>query len=199
MKTVGRLQRHGFRRRRGGARRRRRDRVSGSGRCGRPRAALAVLVVLWTLALLLRRRFPFAAPVLGLLFLYVTVALRIETPSRAWTRARSRCCSRSGRPALRTEARQAAAAVAIGCATVAVLIERDLQIESSDGIEEVLLGVASPWRRLCWSGGRGGRRRWRSGRSGSSASARSASARRSPRSGGGSRAICTTWSPTAWG
>ncbi len=139
MKTVGRLQRHGF------------DAavvalalVAGIevwvGPVRAPRAALAVMVMLWTLALLLRRRFPFAAPVF-VFFLYATVSFADRDAVSSLDTGAFTLLLAFWAAGAQEEARQAVASVAIGCATVAVLIERDLWIEPSDGIEEVILGV----------------------------------------------------------
>jgi signal transduction histidine kinase len=139
MKTAGRLQRHAF------------DAAVvalalaaqievWAGPVRAPRGALAAIVVLWTLALLLRRRFPFAAPVF-VFFLCATVSgTDREAVSSVDTTAFALLLAFWAVGA-QQEARRAAAGVAIGCATVAVLVERDLRIDSSEGIEVVILGA----------------------------------------------------------
>jgi signal transduction histidine kinase len=105
-----------------------------------PPGALAVMVVLWALALLLRRRFPFAAPVF-VFFLYGTVSFADRDAVSSLDTGAFMLLLAFWAVGAQQEARQAAAGVAIGCATVAVLIERDLRIEASNGIEEAILGA----------------------------------------------------------
>jgi signal transduction histidine kinase len=139
MKTAGRVQRHGF------------EAVVVAlalaaqvevwvGPVLAPREALAVVVVLWTLALLMRRRFPFASPVL-VFFLYAAVSFADRDAVSSLDTGAFTLLLAFWAVGAQEESRQAAAGVAIGCATVAVLIERDLQIDPSNGVEEVMLGV----------------------------------------------------------
>jgi signal transduction histidine kinase len=97
-------------------------------------------VVVWALALLLRRHFPFAAPVF-VFVLYGTVSFADRDAVSSLDTGAFMLLLAFWAVGAQQEARQAAAGVAIGCATVAVLIERDLRIEASDGIGEVALGA----------------------------------------------------------
>src|SRR5215211_7200585 len=106
-----------------------------------PRGALAALVVLWTLGLLLRRRFPFAAPVFVFSLCATASFVDREAVSSLDTGAFALLLAFWAVGA-QDEARQAAAGVAIGGATVAVLIERDLRVDPSEGIQEVIAGAA---------------------------------------------------------
>jgi signal transduction histidine kinase len=106
-----------------------------------PRGALAALVVLWTLGLLLRRRFPFAAPVFVFSLCATASFVDREAVSSLDTGAFALLLAFWAVGA-QDEARQAAAGVAIGGATVAVVIERDLRIDPSEGIQEVIAGAA---------------------------------------------------------
>jgi signal transduction histidine kinase len=105
-----------------------------------PRGVLAAIVVLWTLALLLRRRFPFAAPVF-IFFLYATVSLADREALSSLDTGAFMLLLAFWAVGAQAEARQAAAGVAIGCAAVAVVIERDLRIDPSEGIEVVIAGA----------------------------------------------------------
>jgi signal transduction histidine kinase len=105
-----------------------------------PRGALSAIVVLWTVALLLRRRFPFAAPVFVFLLLATVSFADREAVSSLDTSAFALLLAFCAVGA-QEEARQATAGVAIGCATVAVIIERDPRIEPSEGIQEVIAGA----------------------------------------------------------
>ena len=106
-----------------------------------PRGALAAIVVLWTLALLLRRRFPFAAPVFVFL-LYATVSFADRDAISSLDTGAFALLLAFWAVGAQAEARQAAAGVAIGCAAVAVLIERDLRLDPAEGIQEVIAGAA---------------------------------------------------------
>jgi integral membrane sensor domain MASE1 len=93
-----------------------------------PRGALAAIVALWTLALMLRRRFPFAAPVF-VFVLYVAVSFSDREAVSSLDTGAFALLLAFWAAGAQPEARQAAAGVAMGCATVAVVIERDLRID----------------------------------------------------------------------
>ena len=104
-----------------------------------PRGALAAIVVLWTPALLLRRRFPFAAPVF-VFFVFATVSFADREAVSSVDMSAFALLLAFWAVGAQQEARQAGAGVAIGCATVAVLIERDLRLDASEGIQLVTFG-----------------------------------------------------------
>ena len=68
-----------------------------------PTWVLAPGVLLYTLPLLFRRRFPFLAPVF-VFGVHIAISFADPQPRAAWTPGRSRCCSRSGRWAPATTA-----------------------------------------------------------------------------------------------
>jgi len=139
MKTAGRLQRHAF------------DAVVVALALGAqieiwagpvlaPRGALAAIVVLWTLALLSRRRFPFEAPVF-VFFLYATASFADREAVSSLDTGAFALLLAFWAVGAQEEPGQAAAGVAIGCATVALVVERDLWIDPSEGIQEVIAGA----------------------------------------------------------
>ena len=98
-----------------------------------PRAALVPIVLLATLPLLARRRFPFAAPVCVFGAYGALAAVDRAAVSSLDTNTFTLLLAFWAAGA-QHEARQAVAGVAIGCASLAVLVERDARIEPSDGI-----------------------------------------------------------------
>jgi signal transduction histidine kinase len=105
-----------------------------------PREALAPIMLLATLPLLLRGRFPFAAPVCVFgLYAALSGADR-EAVSSLDTNTFTLLLAFWAIGA-QDEARQAVAGVAIGGASIAVLVERDVRIEPADAIGVVIAGA----------------------------------------------------------
>jgi hypothetical protein len=98
-----------------------------------PREALVPIMLLATLPLLLRGRFPFAAPVWVFGVYAALSAVDREAVSSLDTNAFTLLLAFWAVGA-QDEARQAVAGVAIGCASIAVLVERDVRIEPADAI-----------------------------------------------------------------
>ncbi|MGH3105176.1 MAG: DUF7134 domain-containing protein [Gaiellaceae bacterium] len=156
-----------------------------------PKLAVVPGMLLATLPLLLRRRFPFAAPacVFGAL-----AAMTLADPSAT-----------AGSPTLalavflafwsvgaHAEPRQAAAGLAIGFAAIIVVTERDPGVEYAETGAFFLVG-AGVWLAALALQRRGRHATsWRRARHDSRASAKSGSGPRWPRNGAGSRATCTT-------
>jgi signal transduction histidine kinase len=110
---------------------------------GVPGAPLAVSLAtaLWTLPLLLRRRFPFAAPVFAFA---VQIGASFIDPTAFGSEA-------TGLVALlvtfwvvgaQDHASQAIAGAAIGCATLVVIAERDARVDMSGAIFVMVMGAA---------------------------------------------------------
>jgi len=106
-----------------------------------PRLAVMVATALWTLPLLLRHRFPFAAPVFAFA---VQIAASFIDPDAFGGAA-------TGLVALlltfwvvgaENPERQAIAGAAIGCATLAVVAETDARLDTSGAVFVMAMGVS---------------------------------------------------------
>ena len=98
-------------------------------------------MLLATLPLLLRRRFPFAAPVC-VFGAYGALAAVDRAAVSSLDTTTFTLLLAFWAVGAQHEARQAVAGVAIGCASLAVLVGRDARIEPSDGIGMALAGAA---------------------------------------------------------
>jgi signal transduction histidine kinase len=105
-----------------------------------PREALVPIMLLATLPLLLRARLPFAAPVWVFGVYAALSAVDREAVSSLDTNAFTLLLAFWAVGA-QDETRQALAGVAIGCASIAVLVERDVRIEPADAIGVVIAGA----------------------------------------------------------